>query len=148
MKGPPRLALALGVLVVVALTVVAALLMVGGPGTARLERLDELRLREAVELVNAIERHRIFTGRLPESLDAVRAGLSGPPPIRDPETGEPYGYEALGERRFRVCTRLSMPDAALPRPAPIRISESRRIATVVSDPESGRVCWESAEAPD
>lgn len=147
MSGPPRLALALGLVAVVAAAVIAGLLTVGGPGTARMERLDEFRLREAGELVNAIERHRIFTGSLPETLDAMRAGPSGPTPTHDPETGKPYHYEVLDEARFRFCIRLSVPDAVAPMPAPLRIGESRRIAIMVRDPESGRVCWESAGPP-
>lgn len=147
MSVPPRRALALGLAAAVAVAVVAALVTVGGPGTARLERLDELRIREAVELVDAIERHRIFTGRLPESLDTLRAGQSGPPPIRDPGTGEPYDYEVLGEARFRICIRLTAMESAPHMPAPPRMAQSRRITGTVPEPESGRICWEMPEPP-
>ncbi|HET7409857.1 MAG TPA: hypothetical protein VFJ13_06630, partial [Paracoccaceae bacterium] len=118
MNGPPRIALALGLVAAVAVAVVAALLTVGGPGMARLERLDEHRARDLAELAEAIERYRIFSGRLPQSLDEIRAGPSRQPPIRDPETRAPYAYEVLGEGRFRVCARLSLPDAPPPVPEP------------------------------
>ena len=145
MTAQARLALALALAAAGAIAAAAALLMVGGPGAARLERLDGLRVREAIELVAAIERHRMFTGRLPESLEAVRPTLSGPPPVSDPGTGEPYGYEILDESRFRVCARLSSPEAALEQPGPVRLPESRWLAAPsrVGD----RICWESARAP-
>lgn len=144
--APLRLSVALGFGAVAAVAVIAGLATVGGPGAARLERYDERRVRDVAELANAIERHRIFTGSLPESLDAVRADPSVPPPTRDPETGAPYDYEVLGEKRFRVCTRLSAPDVQPPMLGPIRMAESRRVANIVPDP-SGRLCWESAEPP-
>ena len=147
MSARSRLALALGLVAVAAVAVVAALVTIGGPGAARLERLDEVRVREAVELVNAIERHRILTGGLPETLEEVRPGISGPPSIRDPGTGAPYEYEILGDRRFRICVRLSAPDAALAWPGPIRMPESPRIATMTRDPGGERACWESADPP-
>lgn len=147
MKAPPtRLVLAFALIAAAAAAVVVALLAVGGPGAGRLERMDELRVRQAVELVNAIERHRIFTGQLPDTLETVRPTLSGQAPIRDPETGQPYDYEALGGGRFRVCVGLSAPEAALEHPGPIRMAESRRIATMTREPD-GRVCWRSADAP-
>ena len=147
MSARARLALALGLVALAAVAVVAALVTIGGPGAARLERLDEVRIREAVELVNAVERHRILTGRLPETLEEVRAGPSGPPSIRDPETGAPYEYAVLGERRFRVCIRLSAPEAALAWPGPIRMPESPRLATMALEPGGERACWESADPP-
>lgn len=144
--APLRLAVALGFGAVAAVAVIAGLATVGGPGAARLERYDERRVRDVAELVNAIERHRIFTGNLPESLDAVRTDRAGRPPIHDPETGAPYEYEVLADKRFRVCTRLSAPDAQPPMPGPIRMAESRRVANIVPDAEGG-LCWESAEPP-
>ncbi len=144
--GPLRLPLALGIAAVAAAAVVVALVTVGGPGTARLERYDERRVRDMTELVNAIERHRIFAGRLPGSLGEVRAGLSGRPSITDPETGAPYGYEVLGDGRFRVCTRLSVPGAPPAMPGPIRLGDSRRVVNPVPGPE-GRLCWETAAPP-
>lgn len=147
MTPPPiRLALAFALIAAAAAAVVVALLAVGGPGAARLERTDEVRVRQVVDLVNAIERHRIFAGRLPDSLEAVRPTLSGPAPIRDPETGEPYEYEQLGGGRFRLCARLSAPAAALQHPGPIRMAESKRVAPVTRETD-GRACWQSADAP-
>ena len=148
--APLRLSVALGFGAVAAVAVIVGLATVGGPGAARLERYDERRVRDVAELANAIERHRIFTGSLPESLDDVRAARSappGPPPTRDPDTGAPYDYEVLGDKRFRVCTRLSAPDAQPTMPGPIRMAESRRIANIVPDPAGERLCWESAEPP-
>lgn len=144
--GLPRLPLALALVAAVAAAVVAALLVVGGPGTARLERYDQRRVQDVAELVNAIERHRIFSSRLPETLEALRAGPSGPPPIRDPATGALYEYEPLDEGRFRVCTLLAVPGSPPPMPGPVRMADSRRIAHVqpVAD---GRLCWESADPP-
>lgn len=147
MSGPPRLALALSLVGAVAVVVVAALLMVGGPGTARLARLDEVRARELIELVHAIERHRILTGSLPSKLDQLHIGPTGPAPIRDPATGEPYVYEPLGDTRFRVCAVLAVPRAAPAVPEPLRLDSSRRVAAMRVDPGTGRTCWESVEPP-
>ena len=148
-----RAVLALGLATAAAMAVIAGLATVGGPGTARLQRIDERRARDLVELVNAVERHRMLTGSLPASLEGLRADRagvpdpSGQPAILDPETGEPYAYEVLAGGRFRLCMRLSLPGSPPAWTDPIRIPGSRRVASMVSDADTGRLCWQTAEPP-
>lgn len=147
MSRPPRIALVLSLAFAVAVAVGAALLTVGGPGTARLQRLDEQRVQDVQALVEAIERHRVFTGRLPTTLAELRTGRSGDPPPQDPGTLAPYGYEILDADRFRVCTELSGPDAAPPLPEPVRTGDQRRVVATLRDPETGELCRESDASP-
>lgn len=154
MSGRLRITLALGLAAAAAMAVVAALLTIGGPGTGRLERLDARRAGDLAELAHAIEHHRAVAGQLPDSLDALVGQVvedSGTPPgrphLRDPQTGERYGYEVLGDARFRVCARLSLPGSPS-RADRFRSAASHRIARVVPDPDGNRLCLEPAAPPE
>lgn len=90
---------------VTGLAVVGGLIATGGPGTARLERLDERRMAELRVMARAIETWTEAGNPLPETADGLPERQVG----LDPVTSEPYGYEKLGDRQFRVCAELALP---------------------------------------
>ena len=88
--------------VVVAASVVAAVVSMGTPGQQRMERQDERRVRDLDRLKDEIERWAERTGSLPVDMGALaRPGVRLS--AQDPFTGKPYGYLAQGKRTYRLC---------------------------------------------
>ena len=101
---------------VVLLTVVWGFAVTGSPGTARLHKFDERRVEDLRTIQREIVNICLGDGRLrpPEErqllrpLPATLAQVASSakrrrPNVRDPETGEAYGYEVLDEAHFRLC---------------------------------------------
>jgi hypothetical protein len=104
-----RLATGLG-LAVVLLVVARSLSILPSPGEMRLRRLDALRIQHLEAIDSAIGEYWREYKHLPASLEEL------PAPdrelvLQDPRSGEPYGYEVLSEREYRLCARF---DAASP----------------------------------
>lgn len=141
--SPPRLALGLALAAVATLAAVAGLMVVGGPGTARLERLDERRARDLKGLAQWLEHHREQEGRLPETLGALEPMLPGEVSALDPATGAPYVYERLGENDFRLCAELALPEKQEPEVTPLRPYREGRLIRRLSDPGGRTLCLET-----
>ena len=101
--------------VVVVTAVGWGFVLVGSPGTRRLERFDEQRLRDLQTIAHEIQLmvvnpHKKGTLKeaLPKTLEeaAQRARNERVNP-RDPETGEPYGYTVKNETAFELCATFS-----------------------------------------
>lgn len=95
--------------VAMAAAVVAAIVVMGGPGTQRAARLDERRVDDLMRLQSRIERHAKEEGALPADLGALaqRDGV----PLRDTgPDGEPYRYEAVDARHYRLCATFATDD--------------------------------------
>lgn len=103
---------AVGVAVVVVLSLAAGFWSIGGPGQARRDRVDGLRLQDLTDIAQALQCNRQDggSGPLPESL--TLDSLTGHCPgwsnltgevLVDPLTAVPYAYHRLGETRFEIC---------------------------------------------
>lgn len=98
----------------VAATVAIALWITGGPMSARLERLDAARYQELRELARLLRcgKQSGSSGSLPETLsvDSLRNYCGGverhASDLTDNETGEPYSYERLNDREFKICAKF------------------------------------------
>lgn len=100
--------LAAGAATLVVLAIVAGLATVGGPGAARLDRLDAARLDDlrAIDRAAAAVWNRM--GTVPSSLDSLSALSSlSPDHLIDPETGEPYTYRGLSDSTAEVCATFA-----------------------------------------
>ena len=98
--------IAVALSVVVAVVVVIGLYLVGSPGAARQQALDERRvndLREARGQVSAYWRQH---GALPGTLDGEPGSSSG---YRDPVSGAPYEYHATGDSTWDLCAVFTYP---------------------------------------
>ena len=102
-------------LVVVA-TIVAAIVVMGSPSTQRLSRLDERRVTDLGNLVQAIQAYREAHDRLPADLPVLAAEPGSRLAIVDPGTGQPYGYAVLGAREYQLCARFDTDTAATMEP--------------------------------
>lgn len=93
--------------VAVAAAIAGGLVLVGSPREARLERLDVERVADLRRISSAVEMFHARTGALPASLDDIGPqGAWRQPPV-DPETGAPYEYRVLEERRYELCATFS-----------------------------------------
>jgi hypothetical protein len=108
--GAGRAAFAAAAALAVLGAVVAALIVLGSPGEQRARRLDDRRLDDLREIAGAVDLHWTREGRLVASVEEVRAELR-PSSDRDPETGEPYFYEPLGDHRYRLCATFNRASA-------------------------------------
>lgn len=96
----------LAILVLASFTaVIAAFANFDSPGTERRKQADFAREAALSQIDSAILTYFRAYDELPESLDAV-ARFEHVRLPRDPETGKPYGYEATGERQYRLCTHF------------------------------------------
>jgi hypothetical protein len=97
---------------VVAASVIAAIVMLGGPGGQRQRKMDEVRVQNLTYLALSVNGYFIRHKSLPADLDA----LAKEPGYRisrlDPATGRPYGYEVLGATAYRVCADFAGDSAA------------------------------------
>ena len=107
MKRPTGGRLVMGVAVLlVAATIAAAFLVLGSPAEQRLLRLDERRVEDLNSLRANVNAYWRANARLPASLDEAGRGTDL---YKDPVTGEPYGYRALGERAYELCASFDRP---------------------------------------
>jgi hypothetical protein len=83
--------------------VAVGLLAVGGPGTARIERQDDVRLEDLRQLdayVRCVADTQDRT--LPDALAPVETCRAGQR-FEDPYSGAAYRYEKLTDTAFRLC---------------------------------------------
>lgn len=111
-RGPVRW-FAIGVAAVVVLSLAIGFWSTGGPGQARRDRVDALRLEDLSQIAQALHCGR-NTGQdaapLPDTLtlDSLTGYCPGwsvltAETLVDPLTGAPYAYHRLGEQRFEIC---------------------------------------------
>lgn len=107
----------LGTLVVVG--IVAGFFTVGGPLQGRMERHDVVRaddLREMDGYIACVV--RLGDGiTLPETLP-IEPKCIGSRRLADPFSNQPYSYEKLSDKSFRVCANFEALDKARPTEAP------------------------------
>lgn len=106
--------LAIAASVVVVATVAVAIVVMDSPSAQREAKLDSRRVDDLVHIVRGIDNYVKAHGTLPPDL----ATLAGEPgqrlSITDPVDGTPYGYEATGERSFRLCAGFATDTARTP----------------------------------
>lgn len=120
---------------VVAITTVAAFIVIGSPWEIRRERLDAQRIADLQRLSAAIESYHRAHGRLPEQLADLEREPRHFVDIRDPVSGEAYDYIAgEDEMTYRLCARFETDsDRGVPR--------TGRDSAHFWRHEPGRVCY-------
>ncbi|WBU62842.1 hypothetical protein [Paracoccus aerodenitrificans] len=92
-----------------AVLVIAGLILSGGPGQARQEYRDRIRVQNLTQLSENILCLAQDEGALPDA-PSVTVNCPGPLTPRDPFTDAPYRYEITGDRNFRLCATFERPD--------------------------------------
>lgn len=99
----------LAAFIVVSLAAVAGgFLIIGPPSEQRLRAFDKKRSEHLIQMAKAIDSHWNRNGSLPAALDSIANPWASE--LRDPETGEPYGYEVTGADRYKVCAVFALAD--------------------------------------
>lgn len=85
--------------------IAAGVLVIGGPGQARLHRLDAERVQALERIDGAVNAYYRQHHALPPSLPALAAqeGNFTAAALRDPESGQPYAYGPNGPASYRLC---------------------------------------------
>ena len=89
--------------VVIAATVMAALMVIGLPDAQRQARLDERRVQDLQRIDAAVRAHARQFDALPGSLDGLGETTARSLSRAEPDTAMPYGYGVEGRDRYRLC---------------------------------------------
>lgn len=116
--------------------VAAGVVVMGGPGQARLHRLDAERVEALGRIAGAVEAYRRERHVLPDSLAALAAqeGSFTAAALGDPESGTPYEYLVTGPGTYRLCATFAAP--------------SEEDAAVRWRHGPGRTCFDQAVGPE
>lgn len=108
-----RQVLAIVVTIAVVAVVIGGLYIAGSPEKAREKRIDQHRLADLRSISQAVDLYWNREGHLPGKLaDAAKElniyHMSG----KDPETGKPYDYRVVSEKKYELCADFaaSSPD--------------------------------------
>ncbi|MCC5887923.1 MAG: hypothetical protein JJT88_15925 [Gammaproteobacteria bacterium] len=94
--------LAVGVGMAVGVAVVAGLFVLGSPGDERSRLLDARRVEDLSALTFAVRRHHAREGAVPDRIEDILGDLESDW-LRDPRSGDTYGYRPLGVDSFELC---------------------------------------------
>lgn len=95
--------LAIAASVVVIATVVAAMLMMGSPGSQRESRMDRKREQDMERIATVIDLRTKAGQPLPADLASLASEPGRRLSITDPATGAAYAYQITGNRSYRLC---------------------------------------------
>jgi hypothetical protein len=107
-KPAPHLLFGVAASLFVVAGVGAGILIVGGPGHARGQRLDDLRLDSLRMISSEVDRFEQKHHALPQTLEGLDAGDAGGESWRDPETKAPYEYRRTGAASYEMCARFAV----------------------------------------
>ncbi|TSC69781.1 MAG: hypothetical protein G01um101449_529 [Parcubacteria group bacterium Gr01-1014_49] len=97
----------IGVAVLAAVTIVAGFFIVGTPAEARLARFDGQKVTDLQNIQSQVVYYWQAKQELPATIEDLNNSLSyGPVPV-DPQSGEPYVYEATGNLSFKLCAAFN-----------------------------------------
>jgi hypothetical protein len=94
---------------VVVATVIAAVVVTGGPSTQREIRFDERRVSDLDQIVSAVNAYWGHRNVLPATLDSMVSDHELTEVPRDPMTRQPYTYAATGRKTFHLCATFQQP---------------------------------------
>ena len=99
----PERILAVAATVVVIVSIIAGIALTGGPGAGRAERFDDERISNLVSISGYLEQYIMLNEEVPEDLSVLQGEYDFARINADPRTGEPYTYEKVGDRSFKLC---------------------------------------------
>lgn len=89
--------------VIILASIIYGFFLIGMPSTQRTRRFDEQRVNDLTTIQNEIINYWQQKTALPASLDNLKNQISGFAPPTDPETKQPYEYEATARLSFKLC---------------------------------------------
>lgn len=114
--APERLGrwLAIAASVVVALTLVAAVWVIGSPSEQRQANLDGRRVYDLNHISQLLDGHFLTHDALPPDLATLAEQPGRRLSIVDPVDGTPYDYQVTGARAYRLCAVFVTDTAEIP----------------------------------
>mgnify|MGYP001814209776 CR=1 FL=1 len=100
--SPGKVVLAIATAVVLG-SIVAGVLLVGGPAEGRIERLDDERVEDLQGIMRAVDRYWKDHEQLPGTLEDLAADPREQVNTIDPASAEAYDYAVLDEKTYRLC---------------------------------------------
>ncbi len=92
---------------VVLVAVGAGVAVLDPPSMQRARKLDQHRVRDLAQLTRHIKTYaRENAATLPPALSALPAHAAGA--LSDPDTGQPYGYEAKDANTYNLCATFAL----------------------------------------
>lgn len=102
-----HLAFYLGLSLVVVAAIITGFYLIGSPGKERQRRLDTTRTQHLESLSYSIDYYYRSAGqKLPSQLSELTLSSSyrlQPQQLKDPGTGEPYGYRVIDQDTYELC---------------------------------------------
>jgi len=95
-------------IIVVAALVFGAFFIVGSPETNRTRKFDEQRLNDLQAIQWQVLDYYQTRGELPAELGMIEDDFDYFTLPQDPDTGEAYGYEIVGDLNFNLCANFSL----------------------------------------
>ena len=123
-RSAPGRWVAIAASVVVAATLVVAVLLMGSPAEQRELRLDARRVQDLQHLERAVQAYYSEHQALPDSVAALATQPGWDLSSSDPVDGSAYAYSTTGERSYRLCARFTT-DTALTTPAGVGAEPDR-----------------------
>ena len=109
---------------IVGCAIVAGVLVIAPPWEARKQKLDEIRLRDLMQLTFKIEQYFRVNKVLPNSLeDLLKSPSTTPSNWKDPETGSAYEYVPRSAPDYQLCATFQakvQPEKLSPSSEPCR----------------------------
>lgn len=96
---------------VVAGSVIAAIVMLGGPNVQRKHKMDGVRVQNLTFIALSIDGYFARHKELPADLDALAKEPGYHISRLDPDTGKPYGYQILSATSYRLCADFTLDSA-------------------------------------
>ena len=103
-KLPKLLAWVISIVVLV--SIILGFFIIGTPGLQRDRRFDNQRINNLQTIQYQIVNYWDQKGTLPNDLNQLKDSISGYTAPIDPETGESYKYNVLGELTFELCANF------------------------------------------
>ncbi len=98
--------------VVVAATLVAAVVVMDSPALQREQRLDARRVQDLQRIVHAVYTYHAEHAALPAGMAELQAQPGWDLALVDPVDGMPYAYEVLDKGRYRLCASFDTDTAS------------------------------------
>lgn len=138
------------VAILVVLSLAGGFFVVGSPREARLLRIDEQKVYDLQSIQGQIIFYWQGKETLPENLKALEDPIVGYVAPTDPETDEPYAYQATGPLSFELCADFNLESEEKDRNLrPVRMDPfSRNPADSNWDHEAGEHCFERTIDPE
>jgi hypothetical protein len=142
----------LGTSGVVAASIVAGFFIVGTPQQARLYQLDERKVSDLTEIQWQVVNYWQQKGFLPLALNELDDPISNYVVPVDPETSEPYGYEKMGIRTFKLCATFNADGPRTPQNMPRGVRPTMLLEEKETGDSwthgAGETCFERRIDPD